>query len=224
MKLYQLAFIIISLFIFQSCIQDDFVDDMVEPNLRISTPLDTIQLNTDFQFEEMFLNNIGNEVAIEAIWSSSNPAAISITDDGLATANMEGTSTISVTYNDGTNEYQDAIIVTVGATTIINLQVSTGAIATTSSYELTGDFTFEETIEGVKLTFEDNYAASTALPGLYVYLSNNANSVGNAYEIGAVEVFNGAHEYIIPNVDFSDYQYVVYFCKPFNVKVGDGDL
>lgn len=224
MKIYQSTILIASLFIFQSCIKDDFVDDMVDPVLRITTPLDTMAISTDFQFEKMFLNNIGNEVEVDAIWTSSDPSIISITEDGLATANLEGTSTIKATYDNGTAVYTDSTIVNVGGTTVINLQMSTGSIATTSTYVLQGDFTFEETIAGVKLTFENNYEASTALPGLFVYLSNNANSVANAYEIGAVEVFNGAHEYIIDDIGFSDYQYVLYFCKPFNVKVGDGAL
>ena len=224
MKIYQSAIIIAILFIFQSCIKDDFVDDMVDPVLRITTPLDTMQIATEFQFEKMFLNNIGNEIEVDAIWTSSNSSVISISEDGLATANDTGSTTIKVTFEEGENIYSDSTIVNVGAITVINLQQISGSIATTSSYVLEGDFTFEETIEGVHLTFEDNYSASSSLPGLFVYLSNNANSVANAYEIGAVQVFNGSHEYNIPNIGFNDYQYLVYFCKPFNVKVGDAEF
>ncbi len=224
MKIYQFVLFIAIASIFQSCIKDDFVKDFVEPVLRITTPLDTMQINTNFQFEKMFLNNIGSEITVDAIWTSSDASTISITEGGLATALQEGAATIFATFQDGDEIYQDAVIVHVGATTTINLQMTNGSIATTSSYALQGDFIFEETIGGVKLTFADNYQASTALPGLFVYLSNNANSIANAYEIGAVEVFNGSHTYDISNVGFSDYQYLLYFCKPFNVKVGDGDL
>jgi len=78
--------------------------------------------------------------------------------------------------------------------------------------------------EGGNLTlrFEDDYRASTALPGLYVYLTNNPNSTNSALEIGAVTTFSGAHTYTIEDVDISEYQYILYFCKPFNVEVGEG--
>ena len=66
--------------------------------------------------------------------------------------------------------------------------------------------------------------ADDGLPGLYVYLSNNPNSVSGALEIGPVEVFEGAHDYTISGLDITTYAYVLYFCKPFNVKVGHGDI
>ncbi|MEM9549152.1 MAG: hypothetical protein AAGA77_24405, partial [Bacteroidota bacterium] len=62
------------------------------------------------------------------------------------------------------------------------------------------------------------------LPGLYVYLTNNRNTTANALEIGAVEVFNGAHTYTVEDVGINDYKFLLYFCKPFNVKVGDGEI
>ena len=45
-----------------------------------------------------------------------------------------------------------------------------------------------------------------------------------ALEIGAVETFNGAHSYVIENTDISEYEFILYFCKPFVVKVGDGQI
>jgi len=75
------------------------------------------------------------------------------------------------------------------------------------------------------LDIAGNYEASTALPGLYVYLSNNPNSTSGSYEIGEVTVFNGAHSYTLPSsVDISDYKYILYWFKPFNVKVGDSTI
>ena len=77
----------------------------------------------------------------------------------------------------------------------------------------------------LKLSFADNYNASTALPGLYIYLTNNPSTNVGAYEIGAVTDFDGAHSYDLPNsISLMDYEYVLYFCKPFNVKVGDGQF
>ena len=65
---------------------------------------------------------------------------------------------------------------------------------------------------------------ATSLPGLYVYLTNNPSTVNNAYEIGRVETFNGAHSYRISGVGLNEYDYLLYWCKPFSVKVGDGEI
>jgi len=111
------------------------------------------------------------------------------------------------------------------STSVADTSIS-GTINTTSSYKLTGSFTFSESAQSsdLELKLDDDYCASTALPGLYVYLSNNRNNISSGLEIGAVEVFSGAHTYNIPNTGINDYSFIVYFCKPFNVKVGDGEL
>ena len=72
--------------------------------------------------------------------------------------------------------------------------------------------------------FGDDYQASTSLPGLYVYLTNNPATANNAFEIGRVEIFNGAHSYRISGVGLNEYDYLLYWCKPFSVKVGDGEI
>ncbi|MCB4807371.1 DM13 domain-containing protein [Tamlana sp. 62-3] len=101
-----------------------------------------------------------------------------------------------------------------------------GFVATTSDYELMGSFTLSsiENTNNLLLTLNENYVASTELPGLYVYLTNDANSVTNALSLGPVEVFSGAHNYIIENVNLTDYTYLLYWCEPFSVKVGGGDI
>jgi hypothetical protein len=98
-------------------------------------------------------------------------------------------------------------------------------LQTTSSYELKGDFVLKEEGGVLKLSFASNYQASTALPGLFIYLTNNPSTSSGAFEIGAVTEFEGAHSYDLPNsIDLMDYEYVLYFCKPFNAKVGDGQF
>ena len=90
---------------------------------------------------------------------------------------------------------------------------------------LAGDFTLTDDNGDLTLSLAENYVASSNLPGLYVYLSNNPNSSANAYEIGAVTVFNGAHTYDLPDtIGIYDYQYLLYYCKPFSAKVGVGTI
>ncbi len=212
---------------FAGCIKDDFVDDEVSPELRISTMLDTIAEDSNFVMEAMYLNNVGQEEeAQNLIWTSSDTSIMSINKlTGLLYGKQFGSSVISVSYTNDLGVFKDSLSVEVGLNTVLQeSQLKSGTINTTSTYELFGDFDIEQTETGVVLKLAENYTASTALPGLYVYLSNNNSTIVGALEIGAVEVFSGAHEYVIPDVSVNDYTYVLYFCKPFNVKVGDGKI
>ena len=207
-----------------ACIQDDIVFDTVEPELRITRAVDTIALDSSYQFDAIYLNNVGVAEAIDIIWQSTAPDIIDIDADGLATALQLGSATITASFDDGTQLVQDEVEVHTGEETISLPSERSGVIHTTSSYLLEGDFTLSEQGANLQLEVAENYRASTALPGLYIYLTNNPNTIANALEIGAVETFTGAHSYTIPNTSLDTYNYVLYFCKPFNVKVGDGQI
>lgn len=212
-------------FLFSACIGDDIVFDTVEPTIRITNPLDTLGFGETHQFTFTYFNNVGQEVAVNATWSSSAPDIVAITADGLATGLSMGTASITVMFDTGEKVVMETLEVVVGEESITSPLARTGTIATTSTYKLTGDFTLEEDgAGGVILSFASNYEASTSLPGLYVYLTNNPNTSVGALEIGAVETFAGEHSYTIPNTGLQDYSHVLYFCKPFNVKVGDGEI
>ena len=206
------------------CIKDDFVLDGQEPELRISNSIDSLTLDSSYQFELTYFNNIGVQEVVPSDWRSAESSIIQISNQGLAKALSAGSTWISCEVETENGLLKDSTLVHVGENTVANNAAIMGSIRTTSSYKLEGDFTLKTTQTGVELTFSDNYSASTALPGLYIYLSNNRNSIANALEVAKVTVFNGAHEYVIDEVTPTDYKYIVYFCKPFNVKVGDGEL
>jgi len=213
------------LFALVGCIKDDLVADRVDPIIRIQNPIDSLAINTSYQFDAMYLNRIGEEESVAFFWSSSDTSVIQIDQNGLATGVQFGASTVKVQALNDADTVTTERVVHVGTTTVASILERTGTVNTTSTYALSGDFKLTEEMNGdLRLAFESDYNASTALPGLYIYLSNNPNSVSNALEIGAVQVFSGAHDYTIPNVGLYDYQYVVYFCKPFNVKVGHGEI
>jgi len=75
------------------------------------------------------------------------------------------------------------------------------------------------------LNIAGNWLASSNLPGLFVYLTNNPNTLNGAFEISEVTVFEGAHSFDVPaGADLNTYNHLLYFCKPFGVKVGDGEI
>ncbi len=208
-----------------SCVGDDIVNDRVAEELKITNAIDTIGFESTYLFESRYLDNVGQRQEINVEWSSSNEDVISITNDGWAEGVGSGSAIITAEYQ-GIDDYLiDEIEVVVGAnTTEVEVENITkeGTIMASSFYVLEGAFTVQEVDGDLLVEIAEDYKASTALPGLYVYLSNNPNSIGGAHEIAAVSTFNGAHTYTIPNVGIDDYKYLLYFCKPFNVKVGDG--
>lgn len=206
------------------CIKDDFIDDFIAPQLRITSSIDTLAVNTTFPLEYIFLDNTGTQEDAMVNWESADPSILSVNEEGVLTAESFGETVITGTTSIDGASYTDEISIVVGENTVITVEERFGSIATTSTYVLTGSFTMTAEEEGFVINFANNYAASTALPGLFVYLSNNPNSIADAYEIGPVETFLGAHTYTVTDVNINEYNYLVYFCAPFNVKVGDGTI
>ncbi len=207
-----------------SCINDDFINDTVEPQLRITSTVQELGVGDQFQFEKVYLNNVGQEEIVDAFWTSSNPTILSITEDGLATAISGGEVQVAVTTTIDGNQLTETIPVIVGEETIAAANSISGEIVTTTFYDLQGSFTLTQEGDDLFLDIADNYEATSALPGFYIYLSNNRNSIAGAKEIGEVTVFEGAHNYTIPDTGLNEYAFIVYYCKPFNVKVGEAVL
>lgn len=219
----RLPFLLLILF---SCVGEDVVMDEVDPEIRITNPIENIEVGTTYQFEYMFLDNVGMEATpVEITWSTSDASKVIVNADGLASALDFGdvTLTLSTLYNN--TQVATSIDLTVSDNSTSETPTErNGSVNTTTSYDLVGDFTMTMVDGELTITFEDNYVADDGLPGLYVYLTNNPNSPNGGYEIGPVQIFNGAHEYQISGVGLFDYDYIFYYCKPFKVKVGHGEI
>lgn len=215
-----------AILLFTACIGDDIIADEIEPTIRITNPVDSLEINTSYTFEASAFDNTGLRVSDpNLIWTSTDPSILEIDSIGMASAKMLGTAMLSVSWMQGGESYSDDNIVTVGTNTVQQSQKRTGSLISSSSYQLEGDFNLSLENGAVVLNLESNYRASSSLPGLFVYLTNNPSTSAGALEIGPATSFSGAHSYTLPvSVGLNDYQYVLYFCKPFNVKVGDGQF
>ncbi len=224
MKYTTLLLIVLAL---GGCIGDDIIFDTVPAALRITNPVDSLTVGETHQFETRYTNNIGVAEEQPVFWSSSDEEILSVNDDGLATALKEGVAELTAeVVVDGQESVMAALQVTVSMEEVIDdpSEMRGGTIRTTSSYLLEGSFEVREDGDGIIIDIGEDYRASTALPGLYLYLTNNPSTVNNALEIGAVEVFEGKHSYRVSGVGLFDYDYLLYWCKPFSVKVGDGEI
>jgi len=215
---------LVVLIMFSGCIKDDIIEDFVEPVIRITNPVEKLEIGSTYEFKAIYINNVGINEDETINWKSSDERIISINQTGLASTLKVGSAFITA-YLASNSSVNAGLTIAVDSNTVISMpQMRTGTLRTTSSYALSGDFSIQEVGNDVVLSLENNYNASTALPGLYVYLTNNPNTISGALEIGKVQVFNGSHSYNVSGVGAYDYQYVLYYCKPFNVKVGDGEF
>jgi len=207
------------------CIGDDIVQDAVEPELRIINPLDSLAVGDSHQFTVQYFNGIGQPEEATVSWTSSDPTTVGVSADGLATGLQLGNAVLQVEAIAQEGTISASIALAVGDNTVTSGSFRRGIIRSTSSYLLEGDFELHA-VEGgaVELRIAENYRASTSLPGLYVYLTNNPSTSVGALEIGRVLDFSGEHTYVIEGTGLNDYSHVLYFCKPFNVKVGDGEI
>ena len=299
-------------FPFLSCIGEDFVDDYVDPNLRITNAIISIREGLSYQFKALFFDESGREVNNPNLeWSAIPPTAVELQPNGTLKALTAGnvlltvsaiglqgdtveaslsfeitpkiltevtttTTEVSTSTTDTTTSTSDTSTSTSDTATstsetststtdnatstsdtssstdsnndnsdttdeneeeeeeeeeeedngiVVAPQFFEGQIRTTSSYTLKGNFRYEHNGTQIILSLDDTYRASSSLPGLYLYLTNNPNSPEDGFEVGEVTVFAGAHSYNLPSsINLMDYKYLLYWCKPFRVKVGDAQL
>jgi len=220
------ALILLAL-ILTGCITDDLVFDAVAERISIQNPIDSLAIGDSFTLDAAYFNEVGIEEAISIEWQSSDETVLTVSEEGIITGQSMGQAHVIAAAMTADTSLTDSLFIIVGdRTSQPQLKSRRGSIRTTSSYALSGDFTMEETPDGILISFGEDYVASSALPGLYVYLTNNPNTNNGAFEIGEVTTFGGAHQYLVTSdeVQINTYQFLLYYCKPFNVKVGDGEI
>lgn len=104
-----------------------------------------------------------------------------------------------------------------------------GTFRTVSDYVSAGDVQLEETETGINIVFASNYLADNSLPGFAMYLSNSPTSLTNALEIDAFDdadgvQYAGAHSIAVSGVAIDEYKYLVHWCRPFEIVVGQAEL
>ena len=123
------------------------------------------------------------------------------------------------------NGLWDPLSLIVSDTTTGVVQERVAELKTVSSYPLSGRAILKKTGGKTVLEFDDTFNTTSALPGLYVYLTNNVKSINEALEVAKVKAFSGAQSYeISEDIALTKYGFVLFYCKPFLVPVGDGEL
>lgn len=155
------------------------------------------------------------------VWSSSNTSVISVSPGGVLNALSSGTAAITATA-DGVGSLP------------ANIQVlppggmsRSGVFSGNSGYTVKGTATLQQSATALTLTLGSDFMASNG-PMLGVYLAKNASgglSAQNSLKLGNLTANNGMQTYAVPaGVGLTDYDYVVIYCIPFNIRFGTASL
>ena len=154
-------------------------------------------------------------------WESNNPQVVSVDQNGMVQALLNGTAQITATVE---GIASNPLEVTVGD----NQRV--GTFNGASGYTTEGMATLSVDGNGdLILELSDDFDTDFAL-GTYIYLSNTtsgASTRNNGLEIAEITT-DGAASFNISeldsSIDISDFQYVVVLCRPASITFGFAEL
>ncbi len=216
--------------VLSNCIGTDIVEDFVEARVTVANKIEVMLVNDQYQLEGLYFDNTGARQSADFNWNSSDPAVLQIDESGLVTALMPGTSTVTASVNEAMESFAvevlDPAVVDEDSVRVIQAMEGdrTAELRTVSSYQLEGTAILRNQ-DGLRLILTEDFETSEALPGLYIYLTNNTASVANAQELGEVTAASGQQEYEIPQgIRINDFSHVLFYCKPFRVAVGEGEF
>ena len=190
----------------------------IDPEIQITKFASFLKVGEQFMFEASYTNESGTvDEAAVITWASSNTAILSIGEDGLATAKAKGTAKITAAYRNTSS--------TVDVTVEVRTVTERSGSLTGTGYTIKGDFTINRNQDGDVILTVTNY--QPAGPGPYFYLSNQNNSVANGLELGKAETGGNITinvSEIDNSVDLTTYNFLLVWCKPFNVRLGFGEF
>lgn len=224
MKKHIIQFLIPLLFF--RCIGTDVIDEiMLEPKIVIDNPLLSLKIGDSHQFLTQYFDSTGEMSSVEIEWQSSDPAIISITSQGLATAHNNGEVTITAS----TSAISIDILLTASENTEEASTDKTGTFSGSSGYTAVGTATLKEEDGEITLDLSADFKTSFAL-GTFIYLSNSTS--GSATRSGGLELgeisSNGARSFDVTSKNatttLDTYQYVIVLCKPASITFGSAEL
>jgi len=138
-------------------------------------------------------------------------------------ASFAGTANISATLPIGLSSPTTAIMVNEPNST----QSRSGVFSGNAGYMVTGVATLSQTGNQIILAFGADFKSSNG-PMLGVYLAKNAS--GSPTGTNSVKLANlsntaGMQQYDVPaGISLTDYNHVVIYCVPFNIRFGTATL
>jgi len=179
-------------------------------------------IGATLQFSAKAFNSNNQELGGQTVtWASTDNNVLGISANGLATALGTGTASVTASVA-GVNSLPLAIQVVP-----TNGVSRTGVFVSSNGYSTKGGVTLQQTANGLTLIFGTDFNVSNG-PQLGVYLARTASgglNAQNSLKLGNLDKNDGAQQYAVPaGVGLQDYNYVVIYCIPFNVRFGTAEL
>lgn len=201
------------------------INVVIDPNevavVKVSAERRTLFPGQKTQMEIIIQNLNGQNLAGKAIqWFSENKTIATVDQNGLVTAMKFGKTDIHAKVS-GVKSNPITISVAV--------QQLSGTFVPAGGYRAIGMAFFNQENEKLILRFSQDFETSFAL-GTFVYLANSTNGQeirASGLEIAEIRT-NGPHTFDIsakhPDVQITDYKYVIIFCKPAGVTFGFAEM
>lgn len=181
-----------------------------------------IAIDQELGLDIEIFNLEGNPIMGNAInWESSDDDILEVDENGTILGISNGSATIRAIV-DGI--YSNALSISVGQTS------RTGTFQGANGYDASGSTELFIADNGdLILTLSSDFSTDFAL-GTYIYLSNSTS--GGATAAGGLEiqeVFSGGSatfnvSNIDPDIQITDYEYVIVLCKPAQITFGLAQL
>lgn len=190
--------------------------------VEISAAQTALNVEAALQFSAKAFNGKDVEVVGQATtWESTDPNVLTVNSDGLATGKNAGAASVTATIA-GVKSLPYAVqVLPLGGASRM------GTFVSSNGYSTKGTATLQQTAQALRLLLGSDFHASNG-PKLGVYLAKTASGALNAQNslsLGNLTQNDGAQEYAVPaGVSLQDYDYVVIYCIPFNVRFGSAKL
>lgn len=188
----------------------------------VAATQNTLSVGATLQFSAKAYDGNNQEVSGQMVaWASSNPSILSINAVGLATGQSAGMASVTASVA-GVNSLPVSIeVMPVGGSS------RSGNFSGNMGYSVSGTATLQQTGSSLKLVLGSNFQSSNG-PQLGVYLAKTASgglNSQNSLKLANLLSNSGMQEYNVPaGVDLNDFDYVVIYCIPFNVRFGTAQL
>jgi hypothetical protein len=198
------------------------VDQNAVARVEILNAPATLEIGASATLQAKAFNALDQELAGQSFnWSSTDSGILQVTADGQVTGLTAGTASIRA-ETAGINSLPVSIEVLPAGGLSRN-----GSFMGNSGYTVSGTATLEQSGNMLRVVLQSDFAASNG-PMLGVYLATTASgglNSQNSLALGNLQANTGMQEYAVPaGVALQDYDYVVIYCIPFNVRFGTAQL
>ena len=190
------------------------VDPDALASITITNSLSELSIGDMLQLEVELSATNGTMLTDKVVtWASSSPDICSVDANGLVTALANGMTQITAS-SEGVISLPFNLMV--GSDSMSRM----GTFSGLNGYTVEGTAVLERSGDQAMVVFNEDFRSQSG-PGLYVYLSPNANNVTGGLSLGELKATTGTQEYPIPaGVNPNDFDHVLVYCQPFRVPFG----